>query len=190
MNDEMVNENRATLGATRRTVLAGISATGLAALLGASARTASAAVTTGGIGLRRDEWEAVHGAGVPGQAQVTYEDERYYVGFTNGLVTFIETGWEDRNGINLQNASQAVRALLPSDVELVETISFPATPAGPVALLALRYERAALPDLIGDLTGPDPTATIVALYQLLADGGTGPGGPLLARVSIALGLAG
>ena len=116
-------------------------------------------VSSGGIGLSRDDWEDLHGAGEAGQSLVSYEGGAYDVGFEEGVVAFVELGWEDVSNVTFDEAE--VEDLLPSDAELVEAFAFPATAVGPTSLLARRYESEALADLFGG----ERTGGILVLYQ-------------------------
>ena len=121
-------------------------------------------VRSGGIGLSRDDWEADHGPGDPGQSLVTYEGGAYSVAFEDDVVTFLELGWEDQGNVAFDEAEDEVEDLLPSDAELVETYFAPATAGGPISLQIQRYESDALEDLLAGGTG-DRTGGILVIYQ-------------------------
>ena len=119
-------------------------------------------VASGGIGLARDAWEAVHGSGEAGQTLVTYEGT-YETGFRDGVVSFVEFGWDDP-GVSFPEAEDAVRGLLPTDARLVEAFAAPATAGGPVALLMHRYDSPSLTALVSEFGGAW-TGGILVVYQ-------------------------
>ncbi|MDP9363530.1 MAG: hypothetical protein M3Q10_04750 [Chloroflexota bacterium] len=126
-------------------------------------RTAqSDGVASGGIGLARDAWEAVHGPGEAGQTLVTYAGT-YETGFRDGVVSFVEFGWDDP-GVSFPEAEDAVRGLLPTDARLVEAFAAPATAGGPVALLMHRYDSPSLTALVPEFGGAW-TGGILVVYQ-------------------------
>jgi hypothetical protein len=149
---------------------------------GAAAR--QGAFESGGIGLSRAEWEAVHGPGDVGQNYVTYEGGRYYVQFVGDAVSFIELGWEDRGGVDAPDALAEVEALLPADAGFLETFLAPPTGGGLVGLTIDRYESEALPDRFPDAQ-PPPTGSILVVYQETP--GQDRFEPSVTRASIAVG---
>jgi hypothetical protein len=142
------------------------------------------AFESGGIGLSRAEWEAVHGPGDVGQNYVTYEGGRYFVQFAGGAVSFIELGWEDRGGVDATVALAEAEALLPADAAFLETFYAPPTGGGPVGLTIDRYESAALPDRFPEAQQP-PTGSILVVYQ--ESQGQDRFEPYITRASITLG---
>ena len=119
-------------------------------------------VASGGIGLAREEWEAVHGPGEVGQSSVTYEGI-YEVGFRDGVVSFVEFGWDDP-GLPFADAEAAVRGFLPADARLRETFTAPATAGGPTGLLLHRYDSPALATLVPEV-GAAWTGGVLVVYQ-------------------------
>jgi hypothetical protein len=140
----------------------------------------------GAIGLSRAHWEEIHGDGAREGAVLTYEQGRYAVAFTAGVVTFVETGWEAEGGLDPIGASDAVHQLIPEDAELTQRYFLPATPGGPIALPVERYESAWLADR---LTGAalDWDGSIVVIYQQASGDGGLFDEPKMLRVSIAAG---
>jgi hypothetical protein len=128
------------------------------------ARAQTGNVTTGGIGLPRDDWEESHGTGDAGQNVVSYEGGAIYVQFAGGVVVYVEVGWEDRGGISSDDAVGAVKQLIPSDASLKERFYFPPTPAGPTGLRFERYQSKALANVMGQVAG-DRTGGILVVYQ-------------------------
>jgi hypothetical protein len=119
---------------------------------------------SGGIGLTVEEWESIHGAGDVGQNYVTYENDRYYVQFAGGAISFLELGWENEGGIDAADATAEIEGLLPADATILETFSAPPTGGGPVGLQVDRYQSETLVDRYPDASTP-PTGGIVVIYQ-------------------------
>lgn len=142
-------------------------------------------VVTAGIGLGRDDWEAEHGAGDAAQNYVAYEGGAYYVQFQADVVSFLEFGWAD-SGVTFEEAESAVRDLLPSDAELDESFSAPATAGGPISFLLHRYQSPALVDVLS-VADAEPTGGILVLYQETPAPDRFE--PNVSRVSIAVGSA-
>lgn len=152
---------------------------------------AMSATTTNGIGLGLEAWDEQHGKGeitqsvsLIGPKVFSYENDRYFVGFQNEAVSFIEIGWEEVDGLKFSLAIKAVEELLPSDADLVESTVFPATAASPIEILVFRYESPALSDYFLKQPG---TVSISVLLQL--SGKRIQPDPLVARVSITVGYA-
>lgn len=149
------------------------------------------AFESGGIGLTRTEWRSLHGSGTRVGPVVIYEDGKYAVAYTSGLVTFIETDWENEGGIDAADAADVVRALLPADARLVQRYYLPPTPGGPVGLAIERYESASLAIRLS--AAPlDWDGSIVVVYQHQQPEVTGEPTPMaeepkIMRVSIAAG---
>ena len=140
-------------------------------------------VRSGGIGLTRADWEDLHGPGDPGQSLVTYEGGAYAVGFEDDTVVFVELGWEDVGNLPFGEAQAEVEDLLPSDADLVEVFALPATAAGPVSLVAHRYQS----DALGRALGGPRSDGILVLYQEASDPARFE--PDASRASIAVGIA-
>ena len=138
-----------------------------------------------GIGLTRDEWEALHGRGEVGQSLVSYEGGRYVVGFDGDVVTFVERGWEDEGNVRAEESVAEVLDLLPADARLTESYYLPATAGGPISLLAERYRSRGLGDALAGNAG-DRTDTILVLYQETPAEDRFE--PDVSRVSIAVGM--
>jgi len=137
---------------------------------------------SGGVGLTRAEWEAIHGGGEVCQDSVTYGG-RYVVQFAGDAVSFIELGWEERagGGVATDAARAEVEALLPDDADRVETFFAPPTLGGPVGLTVERYQSDGLPDRYPS-TQSSPSGGIAVIYQE-----TGRVEPVVTRASIAVG---
>ena len=148
-----------------RAALLGLALLAASPLTWVLAGSEAVAADSGGIGLTRPAWEAVHGSGNPGQTLVAYENGTYAVGFQDDVVTFIEVSWPGP-GLQMDAAESSVRDLLPGDARLDETFFAPATAGG------ARWTAAA--------TGPRSATTACARTgRELA--GTGPAGLTLPR---------
>lgn len=153
---------------TRPALLAPLLALALLALVPAGwtqTTTAQPAVgiASGGIGLTREAWDAIHGPPVAGQGLLSYEDGAYDVGAPGGIVSFVEYGW-DAPDVPVAEAEAAARALLPADARLVETFVAPATPSGPTGLRLHRYQSLDLAGILPEFLAP-PSGGILVLYQ-------------------------
>ena len=126
---------------------------------------------SGGIGLDREAWEAIHGPGEVGQSLVTYEGGTYAVGFEQGAVVILERSWEAEGNVDPAVAAAEVADLLPADAELVESFFLPATEAGPVSLLADRYESRSLAGRYRGGEGRRTEGILVLYQQVPAEGG-------------------
>jgi hypothetical protein len=141
-----------------------------------------------GLGLTLAEWEEVHGAGTPAEQVILYEEGRYAVAFSTGIVTFIETDWVAEGGITAIEASSEVTDLLPPDAELVQRYYLPATPDGPVGLVVERYESVILANRLAGQPLLWDGSLIVVYQQAIPDESTDPEAePLVTRVSISAG---
>jgi hypothetical protein len=148
----------------------------------------STEIDSNGIGLSRSAWEHLHGKGTRAGAVELYDGGAYAVAITDGFVTFVERGWEDKGGVAVIDATNEVLGLLPADAELVQTYYLPATPGGPIALAVERYESASLAELLGSF-GRNWDGSIVVVYQesVPTNAETGPDDTKITRVSIAAG---
>ncbi|HEV2108872.1 MAG TPA: hypothetical protein VGR16_11460, partial [Thermomicrobiales bacterium] len=133
---------------------------------------------SGGIGLTRAAWEADHGVGVPVDTPsfvfdtFAYEDEdvTYYVAFegskedADDVIMYVEVAWGEE-GVPYQQATEAVRALLPADATIMEAYAAPPTPGGPIALNAQHHASGALATV--PYGSPDSTLTgdILVIYH-------------------------
>lgn len=120
-------------------------------------------IASGGIGLTREAWDAIHGPAIAGQGLLSYEDGAYDVGAPGGIVSFIEFGW-DAPGVPLAEAEAAALALLPADARLVETFVAPATSSGPTGLRLHRYRSLDLAGILPEFL-PPPSGGVLVLYQ-------------------------
>ena len=114
-------------------------------------------IDSGGLGLTRSAWEAIHGPGTLTDISAPVYDEMFawegdvttYVAFegskTEGddVAMFIELVWGDA-AVPFEEARAAAEALLPADATMGEFYPAPPTPGGPVALHAFRYTSDAL----------------------------------------------
>ena len=140
---------------------------------------ASAAQTddldSGGIGLSRDAWEDAYGDGEVLQAIVQYESPEeglpVYVGFEDDRIAHIEFRYSEtqRGGLLEEDAIDLVETALPADADLIEEYFLPATPEGPVPLLAQRWES----DDLGDVTVGGRKSILVVYQQAAAPSGPG-----------------
>lgn len=133
-----------------------------------AAATPAAGLDSGAIGLTRVQFEATYGAPtktatVPGLAS----DETYAYGTQAGMiyVTYrdlngeqvavaVEFAWGG-NGVTEAAAAKTLAAFLPSDAKLSERYVMPATPDGPITLVAIRYASAALTGASGGVLAPE-----------------------------------
>jgi hypothetical protein len=137
----------------------------------------------GGLGLSRVDWEQIHGKGTANGATFTYENGAYDVAFTDGVVTFIEIGWESQGGVSAADANAAVAKLIPVDAIVTGTATLPATAAGPIALTVQRLRSDTLAVwLEGGATGSDGGIVIVSQVQAPR----GAAEPKIMRVSIVI----
>lgn len=130
---------------------------------------------SGGIGFSRDAWEDVYGNGEVLQSIVQYESPEeglpVYVSFEDDRVAHIEFRYSEtqRGGLLEDDAIDLVEAALPADADLVEEYFLPATPEGPVPLLAQRWES----DDLGDVTVGGRDSILVVYQQAAAPSGPG-----------------
>jgi hypothetical protein len=141
-----------------------------------------------GLGLTRTEWEEIHGEGTPGQTVVTYQGGRYAVGFSAGMVTFIETEWADLGSITAAEAAEIVASMLPPDSRLVERYELLPTPSGPIGLHVERYESS----LLAERLAGQPlfwNGSLIVVYHLEERGAESDPlqEPRITRISIAAG---
>lgn len=107
-----------------------------------------------GIGLMRVDFEAAYGAGTEWNSLMVYENvnlgvpgAKMYVRYLGEVVSHIELGWSmttQAGGIDWSTAYQTAMSLLPVDAEYRDQYSLPATPEGPMMLIAHVYESAQL----------------------------------------------
>src|SRR4051794_13751430 len=93
---------------------------------------ATAAFTSGGLGLPRAEWEQQHGG--PNQAiagQANYERNRFITTFWNDTVMTILRQAGNGNALPLVQMQQEARAMLPTDAQLTETHPETSATGGP-----------------------------------------------------------
>jgi hypothetical protein len=88
---------------------------------GATPTQAAGQFISGGLGLPREEWEAAHGRPERGDLFVEYEGGRFIVGYSDGLVWYIERTWGPREVVSLETARGASRELMPADARLSRT---------------------------------------------------------------------
>jgi hypothetical protein len=142
-------------------------------------------VVTGGIGMSRADWEAVHGLGDATQNYVVYEDGAVYVQFRGDVVLYLEYGYLEP-GVPLAEADALVWELIPSDARLIESFAAPATTAGPIGLYTRRYTSRALATQVPEF-GDNVTGSILVVYSETPAPDRFE--PNVARVSISVGFA-
>ena len=133
---------------------AGAGVASLAGLEPGRAAAQQAGVDSLGIGLRRADFEAAYGAGVPWNDLAVYDNvdlgvpgAKMYVGYLGEVVSHIELGWSlttQAGGIDWASAYQAATSLLPVDAQQRDQYWLPATPEGPLLLIGHIYESAQL----------------------------------------------
>lgn len=142
---------------SRRTLLklaAGAGAMAVPALAASRASAQDVGVDSGGIGLRRVDFEAAYGVGVDAQSLVIYENvtigvpgATVYAQYRGEIVEHLEVRWSmatQYGGVDWGTAYQEAMFLLPVDAEYRDQFWMPATPEGPTELIAHTYESQAL----------------------------------------------
>ena len=141
---------------SRRTLVKLVAGAGVAMAAGAMPRPAmgQGPLASGGIGLLRNEWELVYGAGNALQSLVEYPNvsigvpgAKAYAGYRGDLLVHLEVRWSQATqagGVDWGTAYQAALLLMPADTEYRDQFWMPATPEGPVEIIGHTYES---PDL-------------------------------------------
>ncbi len=170
---------------TRRTLLK--RSAGLAALAGIPAFRAVAAqsdIDSGGIGLTRDAWEAIVGAGTPLGDLVTYPNPdldgfTILAQFDGDRLTHLEFTYGEiqEDGLPEDDVRAQVLGALPSDAGLVET--FPVTEVNRDAP-QYRVERF-ISEQLGAMSNGLASILLVTQYEIQPDAGT-----IVTRVSLAM----
>jgi hypothetical protein len=111
-------------------------------------------VASGGIGLLRRDFEAAYGAGTEAEGLVTYAavgigapGATAYAQYRGDVLEHLEVQWvrvSQAGGIDWGTSYQAAMSLLPADAEYRDQFWLPATPEGPIEIIAHTYESAAL----------------------------------------------
>ena len=158
-----------------------------------AATTPAAGLDFGAIGLTRAQFEAAYGAPtktatVPGPTS----DETYAYGTQAGMIyatyrdlngeqvaVAVEFAWGG-NGVTETAAAKTMDALLPTDAKLTERYVLPATPDGPITLVAFRYTSAALTGASGGVLAPEMLAIQHETWDASA------GAMKVTRISLAL----
>jgi hypothetical protein len=131
----------------------------------------SNAITSGGIGLTRTEFERYFGAGEATQSHGLYRDPTYggpiyvgfdFVSFQDGLLDFLELQWagiSQAGGLSQDDAAREVSTVMPSDAVFQKRYVMGATPGGPIGLRSEEWTSASL----GAATGG--RSSILVTYQ-------------------------
>ncbi len=88
-----------------------------------AAQAAPGPFSSGGLGMSRQEWEQARGRPERGDLFVEYEGGRYIVGYSEGVVWYIERSWGSRETVSLEAARGAGRGLMPADARLARTVN-------------------------------------------------------------------
>jgi hypothetical protein len=88
---------------------------------GAASKPVVGQFLSGGLGVPREEWEGAHGRPERGDLFVEYEGGRFIIGYSDGLVWYIERTWGPREVVSLEAARGASRELMPADARLSRT---------------------------------------------------------------------
>ena len=137
----------------------------LVAVSGTFSSGAAQGDDSGGIGLDRADWEEVYGDGEAGQNLMEYRTRDslpIYVGFDSSVVAFIEvdlTG-ADGGGLAEELAVGLVEQLMPTDADVRESFTMPATPSGPIGLRAETWDSEWLEDNVDE-----DRETVLVVYQ-------------------------
>lgn len=88
-----------------------------------TARVTPTPYPSGGLGLRRDEWEDRRGppGRSPGRLTI-YDRGRYGVAFAADTVWYIERTWGERSPVALELAREEGRGLAPADAEHLDSL--------------------------------------------------------------------
>ena len=142
---------------SRRSLVKLVAGAGVAAVPALSLSRVAAqdvGVDSGGIGLRRADFEAAYGVGVDAQSLTIYENvtigvpgAKVYAQYRGEIVEHLEVRWSQATqagGIDWGTAYQAAMLLLPVDAEHRDQFWMPATPEGPVEIIGHTYESQAL----------------------------------------------
>jgi hypothetical protein len=178
------------IGHSRRSVIKRIAAAGVAAVSASAGNRAAGGqigVDSGGVGLRREDFEAAYGigvavgpierhanvvAGVPGAT--------VYAQYMGEVVAHLEVRWQDATptgSVDWQTAYEASRFLMPADAVYLDQFWLPATPEGPVEIVGHLYESAQLNEAHHGF------GRLLVLFQRIG-GDTGAAGPLIPAVTI------
>jgi hypothetical protein len=126
-------------------------------------------VDSGGIGLLRVDFEAAYGAGSDVDGVTAYANVEVgipgatmYAEFRGEVVDHIEVRWSEATqsgGVDWVTANQAATFLLPVDAQHLDQYWVPATPGGPIELIAHTYESAQLNEANNNL------GKVLVIYQ-------------------------
>lgn len=127
----------------------------------------------GGIGLSRQDWEAVYGSGQATQVGTFYTNvtlpetgSDVLVRFTpdDQQIAFLEFSYDElgrAGGVSPSEAEGQSSGAIPIDSQLLEQFDLPATPEGPIALRIHHWES----ETVAALGGPN--GSVMTMFQVI-----------------------